>query len=107
MTGARRGGFTADLRQLYGLMTPARRRNFYSVLALMLAGALAELVVIGSVVPFLSLLGGAGTQPSLPVIADLFDAIGARGRDQQLVAASVLFMTGAVIAGTVRLQLAW
>lgn len=107
MLGGQAPGLAADLRQLYRFMSPARRRNFFSVLALMLLGAVAELAAIGAVVPFLSLLAGQSEQPHLPWITGLFEALGAHTRDQQLVAASLLFMAAAVIAGALRLQLAW
>jgi ABC-type multidrug transport system fused ATPase/permease subunit len=88
-------------------MSPARRRAFISVLALMLVGAFAELVAIGSVVPFLSLLAGEAGRPPFRWLTDLFEAFGARGREQQLVAASLLFMAAALVAGALRLKLAW
>src|SRR5687768_13819029 len=102
-----RHGLAAELRQLYDFMSPARRRNFLAVLALMLLSAVAELAAIGAVVPFLSLLAAQGEQPHLPWISGLLEALGAHGRERQLVAASLLFMAAAVIAGALRLQLAW
>ncbi|MEO5612672.1 MAG: hypothetical protein ABIT68_07935, partial [Sphingomicrobium sp.] len=111
MTQPLKRGFLADLRQLYGFMSLARRRSFLALLALMLLGAAAEMLAIIAVVPFLSLLAGAfdtsGGPPPFRLITDLFDAVGAHGRDQQLFAASILFMSAAVIAGAFRLQLAW
>ena len=106
MTDPHARGLAADLRQLYDFMSPARRHKFLAVLALMLLGAVAELVAIGAIVPFLSLLAGAG-QLNLRWLTGLFEAVGAHGRDQQLIAASILFMGAALAAGTVRLQLAW
>jgi ABC-type multidrug transport system fused ATPase/permease subunit len=99
-------GFLADLRQLYGFMSPARRRKFLALLTLMLLGAAAELATIGAVVPFLSLLARSG-QLHFRMVTEVFEALGAHGRDQQLVAASVLFMSAALVAGALRLQLAW
>jgi ABC-type multidrug transport system fused ATPase/permease subunit len=98
-------GLLADLRQLYAFMSPAGRKKFFALLALMLLGALAELATIGAVVPFLSLLAGA-RQPYFRWVTDVFETLGAHG-DQQLVAASLLFMTAAVVSGALRLQLAW
>jgi ABC-type multidrug transport system fused ATPase/permease subunit len=99
-------GLATDLLRLYRFLSPARRRNFLAVLALMLAGALAELVAIASVVPFLSLLAG-GELPPLRLLTGLFEAAGADTRGEQLVAASLLFMAAALLAGAIRLQLAW
>lgn len=111
MTNPQARGWLADLRQLYGFMSTARRRKFFALLGLMLVGAVAELAMIGAVVPFLSLLAGAfdagGGQPHFRWVADLFELLGAHGRDHHLIAASILFMAAALVAGALRLQLAW
>jgi ATP-binding cassette subfamily B protein len=104
---ARPAGVVAALRQLYRFMSPFRRRSLFVVLALMVVGALAEIVAIGAVIPFLSLLAGASGQSHFPWLAGLFEALGAHGRGEQLLAASLLFMTAAVVAAGLRLQLAW
>ena len=106
MTDRLARGFLADLRQLYGFMSPARRRKFLALLALMFVCAVAELATIGAVVPFLSLLASSG-QLHLGWVTEVFEVLGAHGRDQQLIAASVLFMSAALVAGAFRLQLAW
>ncbi|MBA3512070.1 ABC transporter ATP-binding protein [Sphingomonas sp.] len=97
----------ADLAQLYRFLSPARRRQFFSVLALMVLGAIAELVAIGSIVPFLSLLAGDSGGELFPWLTDLFEAVGAGDHREQLVAAALLFMAAALVAGALRLQLAW
>ena len=106
MTDRLARGFLADLRQLYGFMSPARRRKFLALVALMFVGAVAELATIGAVVPFLSLLASSG-QLHFGWVTEVFEVLGAHGRDQQLIAASVLFMSAALVAGALRLQLAW
>ena len=81
-------GLSATLRQLWGSLSPARRRQSILVFLLMLAGALAELAIIGSVMPFIALLaGGTAGQP----IATL----------------ALLFIAAVVVATALRLQLAW
>jgi ABC-type multidrug transport system fused ATPase/permease subunit len=100
-------GLAAEILQLYRLLSPVRRRELLSLLFLMLLGGLAELAAIGSVVPFLSLLAGQAGQMPFPWLSNLFAALGAHGVREQLVAASLLFMAAAVIAGAFRLQLAW
>ena len=101
------GRLTADLVQLYRFLSPARRRQFFSLLALMLLGGCAELVAIGSVVPFLSLLAGDSSRDFLPWLTGLFEAVGADDHREQLIAATLLFMVAALVAGAFRLQLAW
>jgi ATP-binding cassette, subfamily B, bacterial PglK len=100
-------GLAADLVKLLRFLSPARRRQFLWVLALMLLGAFAELVAIASVVPFLSLLAGDARQELFPWLNTLFESVGAEARREQLIAASLLFMSAALVAGAFRLQLAW
>lgn len=73
----------------------------------MLIGTVAEIATIGAVVPLLSLLAGHSGQTLQIWTTGLFDALSTHGRDQQLIAASILFMAAAIAAGTLRLQLAW
>jgi ABC-type multidrug transport system fused ATPase/permease subunit len=100
-------GLAAELLQLYHLLSVARRRELLGLLLLMLLGGLAELAAIGSVVPFLSLLAGQAGQTPFPWLSDVFSALGAGDRGEQLIAASLLFMAAAVVASAFRLQLAW
>jgi ABC-type multidrug transport system fused ATPase/permease subunit len=95
------------LRQMFRFMSPRRRRQFYAVLALMMVGALAELVALGAVLPFLSLLADPSRLSDMPVLPAIFALIGADGQREQLLAAAALFAATAILAGLVRLQLAW
>jgi ATP-binding cassette, subfamily B, bacterial PglK len=100
-------GFGSGLRELYLMLSPHRRRQFYLVLGLMVAGALAELATIGAIIPFLSLLAEPHRLEHVPLIAAAFDGVGATTGRQRLIAAAGLFMMFALLAGAVRLQLAW
>jgi ABC-type multidrug transport system fused ATPase/permease subunit len=104
---SQRHGFAAEVLQLYHLLSPVRRRELLWLLFLMLLGGLAELAAIGSVVPFLSLLAGQPGQAPFAWLSDVFAALGASDRGEQLIAASLLFMAAALVAGAFRLQLAW
>jgi ABC-type multidrug transport system fused ATPase/permease subunit len=100
-------GLAAELLQLYRLLSPTRRRELLSLLFLMLLGGLAELAAIGSIVPFLSLLASNTGNAPFAWLNDVFAALGASDRGEQLVAASLLFMAAALVAGAFRLQIAW
>ena len=97
----------AMLAQLFGLMSPARRRQLIGLMSLMLLSALAELVSIGSVVPFLSILaGGSSTSGAAwiePALAPIARAIGVTIYS----AAALIFMTAAIMAAAIRLALSW
>src|SRR5690606_3311371 len=53
-----RGGarVIAPFRELFAQLSPRRRRQFATVLLLMLAGAMAELVSLGAILPFLAVV---------------------------------------------------
>lgn len=77
------------------------------MLALMFAGAVAELAAVGSVVPFLSLLAGDQGPGHFAWIREAFASLGATTPDAQLAMATGLFVVAAILAGALRLQLAW
>ncbi|HET7816884.1 MAG TPA: ABC transporter ATP-binding protein [Sphingomicrobium sp.] len=97
----------AQVLELYRLLSRSRRRQLYGVVGLMLAGAVAELATVGSVIPFLALLSAApGEAPLGPlstVVARLEDIPGI----DPLAAAAGLFIAVILTAGLLRLQLAW
>jgi ATP-binding cassette, subfamily B, bacterial PglK len=95
------------LRQIYARLSPQRRQAFYGVVLLLLLGAFAELVSIAAILPFLSLLADPERMQQLPVLPEIFAALGAETRQEQLFAATGLFAATAIIAAAIRLQLAW
>ena len=60
-TGPADAGVLRGLAQLYRALTHSRRRQLFLVLALMIAGAVAELATIGAVLPFLTFLARPGS----------------------------------------------
>ena len=73
------------------MLSPRRRRQFLVVVALMMAGALAELATIGAVIPFLSLLANPEHVQHVPLLASTFAAVGATTDGQRLLAATGLY----------------
>src|SRR4029079_558263 len=64
-------GVLKGLTEIYAHVSAGRRREFAALIVLMALGAFAELVTIGSVIPFLSLLSGQASG-SLPSLASAF-----------------------------------
>ena len=93
----------APLLTLYRTMSARRRREFFVVLVLMLAGALAELLTIGAALPFLALIGN-GNEAWLPAPMRQFLAGIAVS---PLVAAFVVLVTAPIVAAFIRLLLTW
>lgn len=100
-------GLWTGISEIYARMSPRRRRQFHALLALMLLGALAELATISALIPFLSLLAQPSGLSQLPWPADALSSLTTRSGHDGLVGATLLFAALAIIAGIVRLQLAW
>lgn len=93
------------LRRLWRALQPRRRVHFALLLALMIASAVAELVTLGSVVPFLAILTGSGgtnvlatslgLQPGQPAPFDTVLLLGCA------------FAAAAILSAGVRILLLW
>jgi ATP-binding cassette subfamily B protein len=107
MSTAREQNLFAGVRELMAHCSAPRRKHLRYVLALMIVGAFAELATIGAVLPFLALLADPGQVTEFASGRWLMNIAGiSRGEDLVLVAA-VIFACVAILAGAVRLMLAW
>ena len=95
------------LRELFAHLSPARRRAVVPLLLLMLAGALAEVVTIGALLPFLAAIADPQGSPVLSFMAPLLGLFGARDPDSAIYVLTGLFATAALIAAALRLRLLW
>ena len=73
----------------------------------MLAGAVAELATIGSLMPFLSLLAGVEQPERAPSLSRIFAMVGATSPREQVWMAAALFAVIALFAGATRIALSW
>ena len=99
--------FVPTMRRLFAAMTPARRRHFYTLLVLMLAGAIAEFTTIASVVPFLAMLADPERAREFPLVGPALARFGAQTNWDMLVAAAALFTTVAIASALIRFRLVW
>jgi ABC-type bacteriocin/lantibiotic exporter with double-glycine peptidase domain len=93
------------LRALYGTLSQRRRRQAWGTIVLMLVGALAEVVSVASVLPFLAVLTSKQRPGSIPVVGGLIVNF-PRGSNFVAITA-VLFIALFIISGLIRLVLAW
>ena len=91
------------LRRLFRALPARRRGQLLATLAVMLAGAAAELLTIGAALPFLALVADP-MHPSVPV--ELRRWLGAMG-GSPVAAASALLVAAALAAAAIRLLLVW
>jgi ATP-binding cassette, subfamily B, bacterial PglK len=95
------------LKLLWGHITSRRRRQFALVLILTGLASLAEVVSLGAVLPFVTVI----TQPekvlSYPMLASLANSMGITTSAELVLPLSIGFALAAIIAGILRLILLW
>ncbi|MFL6863138.1 MAG: ATP-binding cassette domain-containing protein [Allosphingosinicella sp.] len=90
-------------KTLWAMMTPRRRRQLLLTLALMVAGAAAELATIGAALPFLALLGGHAGAARVPLVGRFLSGLAGGG----ILPVALVLIASAVAAAAVRLLLVW
>ena len=94
-------------RNLFSHLSARRRKQLGLLLGLMLVGSLAEIVTIGAVVPFISLMARPETAMEFPFLQDLFAAIGWRQSQSLVLPMSIAFVCVVLAATGIRLLLVY
>ena len=95
----------AALGALYRTLSLRRRRQAWGTIALMLFGALIEVVSVGSVLPFLAVLTNPDKLDAIPMVGAL---IGGLPPGTNLVALTAMtFISLFILSGLTRLLLVW
>lgn len=84
-----------------------RKAQFCGVLALMLAGAAAEMISLGALVPFLSVMLGDGADAGPAFLGPVYRMLGWNGSGQAALQMTLLFGGAVFVAGLVRIALTW
>ena len=84
-----------------------RQRQFALLMVLMIISALAEVVSLGAVLPFLGILVAPERVLSHPIVADMVQTWGITSADQLGLPITIAFASAALIAGAIRLLLLW
>jgi len=100
-------GIFGSVGRLFMKLPARRRRQLVGVLGLMLVGAVAEVMALGAVLPFLGLIADPGRVSHYPLLARAFQLLGWRDTGSLLIPATILFVTVAILAGAVRILLSW
>ncbi len=96
---------SANLRRLYGHISPRRRWQLCGLVILTVSGALAEMATLGAVVPFLALLADPNASASQPVMGFFGGAISASGN--RVWSSALVFVGVAAGAAAIRTLLMW
>ncbi len=84
-----------------------RRTQFLAVLALMFVSAFAEVVSLGSVLPFLGILVAPAKVLSYPLTGHLARAWGIDRPEQLVLPLTIIFVVAALISGAIRTFVMW
>ena len=87
----------------------ARRRQYQLILllVLMLLSAFLEVVSLGAVLPFLGILVAPDRVYNHPIVNDLVQSWGIISADQLVLPLTLIFITIALLAGSIRMILLW
>ena len=97
----------ALFRNFLSHLSARRRKQLGLLLGLMLVGSLAEIVTIGAVVPFISLMARPETAMEYPVLQNLFAALGWQQPDSLVLPMSIAFVCVVLVATGIRLLLVY
>ena len=96
-----------SLKGLWHHISPRRRRQFAILLALMVLASFAEIISIGSVLPFLAVL----TQPekimSSPILTPFVEYFHIQSGQELLLPLTILFGVATLLAAAMRMSLIW
>ncbi len=95
------------LRDFIPHISGRRRKQFFLVLVLMLAGAAAELITLGAVIPFIALMADPSAALDYPLLQRLFTSLGWQSADSIVLPMTLLFLLVVAGATAVRLLLLW
>lgn len=94
-------------KRIWRQLPAPKRREFYGVMALMVAAAILDVFTLGAVLPFLALLADPDRFLDYPVVRDLLAGLGLTDKSEILIAATLLFAGLAIVSGAVRVLLNW
>ncbi|MGF1549978.1 MAG: ABC transporter ATP-binding protein [Sphingomonadaceae bacterium] len=95
------------IRKIYAHLPLRRRHQAVLLLALILAGAFAELVTLAAVLPFLALVSDQARIESYPAVSGALRSVGLEPGRLDIAGAGLLFALIAIVAGGLRLLLLW
>ena len=98
---------TSLFSRLWHHITPRRRTQFGLLFLLMIAASFAEILSIGAILPFLSVLTAPDRIFRLAAVQPLIQALSLTNSSQLLLPFTITFAVAALISGAVRLLLLW
>ncbi|MDB4078013.1 ABC transporter ATP-binding protein/permease [Amylibacter sp.] len=95
------------LIRLWYHLSRRRQRQFGLIVGLMIVSAFAEVISLGTVLPFIGILVAPDRVFSHPIVEDVTHALGITSVDQLVFFLTCVFIAAALIAGAIRVLLLW
>ena len=93
------------LKRLWAQISLHRRRQYSMLLLLMIMASIAEVISIGSVIPFLGVITSPGRYFSLPILAPLIEILNIETPEQLLAPLTMIFISATLLSGLMRIIL--
>lgn len=93
------------LKDMWRLALRKRRGQLAVILVLTFVGAVAEVLTLGTLMPFLAFIADPAAVESAPVVRDVLDAVGLGTIRDHLLSLTLLFAATALFAGAARIAL--
>lgn len=93
------------LKNMWRLALRQRRGQLAVILLLTVLGAVAEVLTLGALMPFLAFIADPAAVENAPVVRDVLEAVGLGTLRDHLLSLTLLFSAAAVFAGAVRIVL--
>jgi ATP-binding cassette, subfamily B, bacterial PglK len=100
-----KGAYVKLLKTLWRYLSASRRKQFWLLLILMIVASFAEVVSVGSVLPFLGVLVAPDQVYQHPFAQPLIQMLELTEPSQLVLPLTVLFIVAALVAATIRLIL--
>jgi len=88
-------------------LSKKRQRQFFLLMLLMLVSAVTEVVSLGAVLPFISVLAAPEQIFNYPLVTDLAKSLGVSSADQLILPLTTAFVALALTASVIRILLLW
>lgn len=95
------------LKRLLESLSPRRRKQLFWITGLMVLSALAEVVSLGLVIPFLGVLISPDKIMAIPIVAEIANAFGIISGQELLLPLTIAFVVISFLAGLIRMLQLW
>jgi len=97
----------SSLKELWGYLSPGRKKQFFSLFLLMILGSFAEFFSIGLVIPFLAAMTNPEAVFNNNYIQPFIQYFSISSKDEILLPMVVLFASFAIFSGAIRVAILW